>query len=1002
MKALKVLTYIILGAIVLSIALVVGVVFALSSTWGQLKLLDYVNTQIPGTVSAKTLNLSLFGEQRIEGFTLSGKDGKIILSADKILIDSPIATMAASRELGGSAEIQGLQATFELTPDGSFNVSDALGLPSPEIKTSTPFAPVIVRDVNASVHFNRSTNTASFVAKGLTEQGSQKGNFQISAEKGNAPKIQVTATHFPVAIIDQLAALNNPQMAGLYLSAIGEAIDFNIQQTGSAEGASFQGTFKSPNLSGNLQGNFQGDAITLQAPSEINFLLTPAFNQKIKQLNPNAKLPTITQPVPIKVVPTEVVAVFTNGKFDLFNSTIKGTAKVGPGVIDNMDLTDLNIDVQSLKGTPKAQVKVTGNAKQNGQPINLNLQIEVQKPKDNNFSAQELIRALKMQTQLQGVNYLGKAWDVNVRSETNGTKAKAFIVLQSGIITLPEIQVDVDFTNFEQIVSKITIPSIPVAMLNGIVSGKDLQPLLGSTVAVNGSGTFNQKGFGQFIVDAQSSSAQAQAQVSYDGHFKLLQGKDAPSIKLKIDPEQFALIHRDWLGQKNEAPFKLAKPMMVDLRIPELKINMGNIKSGADFRAEVDLSEVAVIDPVDSKKLTLGKIHGQVQTKENSNTLDWNFNVNGLGEGSIILAGTLPSPFQTTDFSVQNLDFNVHLESQGVPIGMMTRFAGFDPKWSNAVEAIFGSRVEIKADANLNHMNGPVKASIVGDNGSVNVDGKISNGLFLLNSPLVAQSRVTPQFGKDVFGLILPILNSAISAENPIMIQVSPQGFAFPVSPYDFSKIAFSNATIDLGRIRFNNQGELAQLLGLLNVQSQDSFSVWFTPAYLSLKQGFLKIERFDMLAANQYPLAVWGNVDFPNDYVNVEIGLTGKAIGQAMGLKGLDSEGMLIVPLRGPVGKPRIDKTKVAAQISRIAIESQVPEGRLIGGILGIASGVLGGDTQPPPPTTNPLPWDNGTEKKKEGTTDKVIDKVQKGADKVQKGIGKGINSLINSLIPE
>ncbi len=1001
MKALKVLTYIILGAIVLSIALVVGAVFALSSSWGQLKLLDYVNTQIPGKVSAKTLNLSLFGEQKIEGFTLTGKDGKIILSADKIVIDSPIATMAASRELGGSAEVQGLQATFELTPNGSFNISDALGLPSPDIKTSTPFAPVIVRDVNASMNFNKSTNTASITAKGLTEQGAQKGNFQITAESGNTPKIQVIATHFPVAIIDQLAALNNPKTAGLYLSAIGETIDFNIQQAGSAEGASFQGTFKSPTLSGNLQGNFQANAITLQAPSEINFLLTPAFNQKIKQLNPSANLPNISQPVSIKVVPTEVVAIFKNGKFDLFNSTIKGTAKVGPGIIDNFDLTDLNVDVQSLKGAPNVQVKVTGNAKQDGKPINLNLQIEVQKPKDNNLSAQELMKALKMQTQLQGLNYLGKAWDVNVRSETAGTKAKAFIVLQTGTLTLPEMQVDIDYSDLEKIVSKITIPSIPVAMLNDFASGKDFQPLLGSTLAVNGSGTFNQKGYGQFLLDAQSSSAQAQAQVAYDGHFKLLQGKNAPSIKLKIDPEQFALLHRDWLGQKNEAPFKLAKPMTIDLRVPEFKVNFANLKSGADLKAEVELSEVAVIDPVDSKKLTLGKIQGQVQTKENSNTLDWNFNVNGLGEGSIILAGTLPSPFATSDFSIQNLDFNVHLESQGVPIGMATRFAGFDPKWSSAVEAIFGSRVEIKADANLNHVNGPVKASIVGDNGSVVIDGKVANGWFVLNNPLVAQSTVTPQFGKDVFGLILPILNSAISAENPIMIQISPQGFAFPVSPYDFSKISFSNATIELGRIRFNNQGELAQLLGLLNVKSQDSFNVWFTPAYLSLKQGYLKIERFDMLAANQYPLAVWGNIDFPNDYVNVEVGLTGKAIGQAMGIKGLDSDGMLIVPLRGPVGKPRIDKTKVAAQISRIAIESQIPEGKLIGGILGIASGVLGGDTQPPPPTTNPLPWDNG-EKKKEGNVEKVIDKVQKGVDKVQKGIGKGVGTLINSLIPD
>lgn len=1002
MKALKILAYIISGAILLSILLVVGLGFALSSSWGQLKLLDYVNNHIPGKVTAKTLNLSLFGEQRIEGLTLSDKDGKVILSAEKILVNTPIATLATSREIGGSSQIDGLQATLELTPNGAFNINEALGLPSPDIQASAPFTPVLVKNVNATLKYDGSSQMAILSASGQTEQGTQKGDFKISGETGKAPKISVSATHFPVAILDQVAALKNPNTAGLYVAAIGDSIDFNIQQTGSAEGSAFKGDFKSTNLSGNLQGEFKGDTIILKAPSEVNYLITPPFYQKIKQLYPSTQYPTIDQAVPVKLTIENIVALFSGGRLDLYNSTVKANVKAGPATLglpnssSKLDISDLTADLTSLKGEPKAQLKINSAGKQEGSPLNLNLQMEVQKPKDNIISAQELMKALKLQAQLQGVKFLGKEWNAKMNSVANGPKIDSLITLSSEKVTLPEIQLNVDYGNLEKILTQVKITEWPVGMLNGIAPDKNLESLLGSHLELTANGTFNKQGHGQFAVNVNGKGGHAKANIVYDGQFKLLKGAESPTVTWQITPEQFTQLHQQWVTKKTDEkpPFVLAKPMTISLKIPELNVNFNNPKAASDFRAEAEFSDVAIIDTAESKKITLGKIQGQIQTRKDSPVLDWNFNVNGLGEGSILIAGNIPSPFGSPDYSLQGLEFNVHLESHGLPIGIATSLAGFDQKWSKAVEAIFGNRVEIVADTNLNKMNGPVKASVTGENGSVSLDGKISNGVFVLNQPLVAQSKITPQFGRDVFGLVLPILNSALSGDNPIVIQVAPQGFSLPIAGFDFEKTSFNSATISLGKIRFSNEGELAQLLGLLNVKSQDNFNVWFTPAYLSLNQGVLKIERFDMLVANQYPLAVWGSVDFPKDYVNLEIGLTGKAIAQAMGIKNLETDGMLIVPLRGPVGKPSINKTKVATQISRIAIETQVPEGRLIGGLLGLASGVLGGDTTPPPPTTNPLPWDTGTKEKKES-------KIEKAIDKVQKGVEKGVGSLINSLIP-
>ncbi len=150
------------------------------------------------------------------------------------------------------------------------------------------------------------------------------------------------------------------------------------------------------------------------------------------------------------------------------------------------------------------------------------------------------------------------------------------------------------------------------------------------------------------------------------------------------------------------------------------------------------------------------------------------------------------------------------------------------------------------------------------------------------------------------------------------------------------------------------------------------------------------------MLANGKYPLAIWGNVDFGNDYVNLQIGLTAKALAKALGIKGYNSKDMLEVPLKGPVGNPKIDKAKVSGQIAKIALQAKIPEGQLIGDLLGVASSILGGDSAPPPPTTQPLPWalnESEDEKSSEDTHKKtdVIEHVQ-----------KGVNSFLKNLIPK
>ena len=167
---------------------------------------------------------------------------------------------------------------------------------------------------------------------------------------------------------------------------------------------------------------------------------------------------------------------------------------------------------------------------------------------------------------------------------------------------------------------------------------------------------------------------------------------------------------------------------------------------------------------------------------------------------------------------------------------------------------------------------------------------------------------------------------------------------------------------------------------------------VWLTPAYFSLNQGALKLERVDMLISESYPIAAWGNVDFEKERVNMIIALSGAAIDKAFGFANIPANTFLQIPLKGKLDNPSIDKTKAAARLSALVAQSQGgPQGTVIGTVLDIASGGLS-EGAPPKPTTNPLPWaalmqdkqhDNSKAKKSN-----PIDDVSKGATTLLKQI--------------
>jgi hypothetical protein len=260
---------------------------------------------------------------------------------------------------------------------------------------------------------------------------------------------------------------------------------------------------------------------------------------------------------------------------------------------------------------------------------------------------------------------------------------------------------------------------------------------------------------------------------------------------------------------------------------------------------------------------------------------------------------------------------------------------------------------------------------------------------------------VTPELGKYLLSPYFPILGEMVGADNPVKLTIGQQDFDFPIYTPNLANISLGQASLELGKIYFANNGTLAKSLKLLAPSSVNFLSIWFTPTYFTLSQGVLKMERVDMLVSDHYPFAAWGHVDFLRDRVNMMLGLSGATINKVFNVSGVQNKYMLQLPLRGTLKDASIDKSKVAARVSAIVAQSHGgPQGLILGTILDVASGGLT-EANPPPPTTNPLPWANQYEDPEDSnskTTEEQSPKSSKSKNPL-KQIGKEATNLLKEI---
>ena len=217
-----------------------------------------------------------------------------------------------------------------------------------------------------------------------------------------------------------------------------------------------------------------------------------------------------------------------------------------------------------------------------------------------------------------------------------------------------------------------------------------------------------------------------------------------------------------------------------------------------------------------------------------------------------------------------------------------------------------------------------------------------------------------------------------MQSDRPFQIRIDQAGFALPLR--DPLKIRIQRGTLSLGNVSAHSATKAScPKSSACSHPAPESISVSFTPLYFSMDHGELHLARIDMLISNQFPIAAWGTLNFPSDRIRMKIGLSGDALSRAFNVP-VDSEYMLQLPLKGRIASLHLDKSKATAKIGALVGYSQKStQGSILGTVLDLASGGLT-ESAPPPPTTNPLPWEKEPRKKEAKSNP--------------------INSLINNLI--
>jgi hypothetical protein len=540
--------------------------------------------------------------------------------------------------------------------------------------------------------------------------------------------------------------------------------------------------------------------------------------------------------------------------------------------------------------------------------------------------------------------------------------------------------------------------SIPTSVVNVFLDKRNLVPLIGPALDIGIKALVDRQSQepGYWDMDVDSEYFHCRARLKLQDAVVLYSPIKA---RWNLTPEGYQHLKKITNLKQN---FILLEPLDISILVSKLSLPLKN-QSFLD-KGEIDLQMATnEVRLQNSRGVFPVRLDAHLQSSNLTQDILVNGNIISRNGTKTVVEGLLSGLFEATGKkrSLEQIGLNLSLNTDKVPLSFLTALFSLESHYPSLM-VLIGDQIRANIQAQLQQLTGPLTVDVQGQKGHFVLDGSLRRGTLLLNKPFEYAVPLTTELSQTLFSQSLPFLSSAIQSEQPILLKIDSKGFSLPLYPFNLQKLKLSQGSLQLGKVLFKNEGDVKETLSFLSPLSEDLITIWFTPIYFQLKKGMLNIDRFDMLVANLYPLACWGNIDLPSNQLDMTLGISGQTLRSAFNIQTMNSQDLLQIPIKGKGGHVKIDRKRALARISALLAQSQGSvEGFILGSVLEIAATEK--DPLPPPPTTNPLPWKDLFQTEAEAAPIKEEKKHKKNKEKNKdplKELEQEASSLLQQLI--